>query len=627
MRLPILIAVFLVPCQLLAQDVAFDAALEDSVVVTAFRHSSDIRETARRVSVVTAQDLAMLPAASIDEVIRFLGGVETQSRGGFGVQSDVTMRGSSFDGVMILLDGVRIHDPQTGHFLSNFPVPMSEIARVEVIRGPASSIYGPDAVGGVIHFFTWTGLTETEALPSAQASVQVGRHALYDSDVAVRTRAGGVSISGATAWQGSDGQPIFDSSGRAIRSSEGEVRTDFRRQSHTLAAGGAIGRTVVMARMGYDQRDFGSWHFYTPFASDTARSDSRTAWAQVRLRSADRSAPTTIAVHANARIQESSYQYNPISTPNSHTNHVAGVQADVTHRMDPASTIGGGVSFGIRGIDSNSMGTHGDRFAGAYVTARAMPVEGLAVSASSRLDYDPGFGTELTPQAGLAYSRGMITLRTNVGRAVRAATYTERYYDTERANPSGNLGNPDLSAERAWSYEIGGDLWLDGISLHSTIFRRDARDLIDYVRSNIGQPVFLAENIASVRTRGVELDAEASTTISAARLRLAASYSFLNSELDVPAGLEYKYALTHARHIVQGNLSVQIGSLGAGLRTMYREPITGDQSLVVDVRTSYRLRDGISVTGEVRNLLDSEYSEIFDAPMPRRWWIFGLRFG
>src|SRR5690625_499668 len=121
------------------QGVAFEAALQDSVVVTALRHSADVRQTGRRVTVITAADLQQLPVASFGEFSRCVGGVETQTRGGFGVQSDVTMRGSSFDGVVILLDGVRLHDPQSGHFLSNYPIPLSEIARVEVVRDRKST--------------------------------------------------------------------------------------------------------------------------------------------------------------------------------------------------------------------------------------------------------------------------------------------------------------------------------------------------------------------------------------------------------------------------------------------------------------------------------------------------------
>src|SRR5690554_6071006 len=100
-----------------AQEAPVEVALPDSIVVTASRQAEPVRQTGRRVTVWTARDLAALPAASFDDLLRTAGGVEAQTRGGFGVQSDLTMRGSSFNGVLLLLDGARLNDPMTGHFL------------------------------------------------------------------------------------------------------------------------------------------------------------------------------------------------------------------------------------------------------------------------------------------------------------------------------------------------------------------------------------------------------------------------------------------------------------------------------------------------------------------------------
>ena len=608
------------------QDVAFEAALQDSVVVTALRQSSAVRQTGRRVSVLTAADLRLLPAASFDELIRYIGGVETQSRGGFGVQSDITMRGSSFDGVVILLDGIRLHDPQTGHLLSNFPVPMSEIARVEVVRGPAALLYGPDAVGGVIQFFTWNGLSESEVGPPVMADLSVGRHALYNADAAARGRVGGVVMSAATTWQGSDGQPVLDAEGRRMVGSEGEVRTDFRRHAHSLAASGRVRQAAMLARVGVDVRDFGSWHFYTPFESDTARSDSRTAWAQFRVRSADDAAPMQVALHGGARFQESSYQYNPVSEANSHTTYTSSLQTDLSYRISPRLGLAAGASAGIRGIDSNSMGNHDDASAGVFVTAHARPGYGLSLNAGTRLDYDSGFGTQITPQFSAAYSAGNLTFRTGAGLAVRAPSYTERYYDTERDAPAGNLGNPDLRAERAWSYEAGADVYLAAMSFHLTAFLRQATDLIDYARVDLDQPIFLAQNIASVETKGVEFDAEATTYMGPFRLRYAGSYAWLHSDLDVQDGVDYKYALIHARHILQNNLSLNGQRAGLGLRGLWKQPMAGDAFFVVDVRTSYRVAARIALTAEIRNVFNVSYAEVFDAPMPQRWWMIGVAY-
>ncbi|MFW5973229.1 MAG: TonB-dependent receptor plug domain-containing protein [Bacteroidota bacterium] len=610
------------------QEAAFSGQLPDSVVVTASRLPEDARQTGRRVTVLTARDIETLPATSIDEVLRTMGGIEMQSRGGFGVQSDITMRGSSFDGVVLLLDGARINDPQTGHFLTNFPVPLSEIARIEVVRGPATSLYGPDAVGGVIHLFTWAGLREAGGPNSIALDAKIGRHDLYDTGLSVRLPVGSLGISAASTFQGSDGQPIYDAEGRPMQSSAGPVRTDFRRQAHSVAASGIVQGASLYARAGIDEREFGSWHFYTPFPSDTAYSDSRTLWAQARLRSANASAATRASIQLSSRFQESSYQYNPISTPNSHTNSTSMLQAEVQHVASPVLTIGTGITAGLRGINSNSMGTHSDAGGGAFVLARWQPLQRFTLNASTRLDYDAAYGSDVTPQLSVAYHASRTSFRAAVARAVRAPTYTERYYDTERTNPAGNLGNPDLRPERAWSYEAGTDLYVFGGSLHATVFHRSARDVIDYARLDAANPLFLARNIHRIRTNGVEFDAEIGRWIGELRLRASGSYTFLDSELDVPEGAQFKYALVHARHIAQGYSSVDYGRTSLGVQVMWKQPMEGDAFAVTNLRGRLSLpfaAERLSVTAELRNAFDRAYSEVFDAPMPGRWWVFGLR--
>ena len=141
-----------------AQTPEMEGTLPDSIVVTATRLAEEARLSGRRVTVWTASDLQRLPVTSYDELLRTVAGLEVQSRGGFGVQSDLTMRGSTFNGVLVLLDGARLNDPMTGHFLADFPVPLAEIARIEVLRGPAAAMYGPDAIGGVVQLFTYAGL-------------------------------------------------------------------------------------------------------------------------------------------------------------------------------------------------------------------------------------------------------------------------------------------------------------------------------------------------------------------------------------------------------------------------------------------------------------------------------------
>jgi outer membrane cobalamin receptor len=613
-----------------SEEVTMSFQMPDTLVVTASRVSEAVRRTGRRVTVWTADDLATQPVAAFDEALRMAGGVEVQSRAGFGVQSDFTMRGSNFKGVLVLLDGMPLNDPQTAHYLSDFPVPLDAIARIEVLRGPASALYGPDAVGGVVHIITRTGLKSGGSSPTGwdgAAEMQYGAHALYDVNGRARWADGETLVSGATTWQGTDGEAIRGADGTQLTSSSEPLRTDFTRQAHSLALRQSVGeRTTWYTRAGMDRRDFNAYHFYTDFDSDRARSDNHTYWLQTRLHGA--AGATQWQVQAAAKQHEGLYVYNPMFASSRDYSRMLTSQAHISRLVSPRLTLTGGISSEVRGINSATMGDHQDAAAGAFLTSQWQATDRLTLNGSGRVDYDEAYGWEATPQASIAYTIPVVTLRAAAGRTVRAPTYTERYIDTEVEEPAGNLGNPSLSAERAWSYEAGADLYpTRGASLHATAFYRSTDNLIDYAQRP-DEGLFVARNILSAETRGLEIDARAHREIGPAQVRATASYTRLGASLSgVDPSVRTKYALTSARHLVQSTLRAGIGAVTASARGLWKERRQRPSYGVVHGRIAYAVPtwgERLLLSVEVRNLFDTDYSDIFDAPMPGRWWIVGL---
>ena len=126
----------------------------DPVLISSSMQQKRIRETGRNISVLTKDDIKNIPANSLDELLRFVPGIEVQQRGPQGAQSDLIIRGGTFQQVLVVIDGMRANEPLTGHFNSYIPIHPEEIERIEVIKGAAAAIFGPDAVGGVIHVIT-----------------------------------------------------------------------------------------------------------------------------------------------------------------------------------------------------------------------------------------------------------------------------------------------------------------------------------------------------------------------------------------------------------------------------------------------------------------------------------------
>jgi iron complex outermembrane receptor protein len=607
-------------------DVAFEVQMPDSVVVTASRVASAARTTGRRVSVYTRQDIAALSVNSVDQLLDVVAGLDVQSRAGFGVQSDLKMRGSTFNGVLLLLDGARVNDPYTGHFLMDLPVPLSEIARVEVLHGPATALYGPDALGGVVHLITRTALrggAMGDAGLSARAEARYGQDRFYDVGGAGRSVGRRTAVSAAASAQGSDGTTVSAPESEAFPDLTSTVQTDFTRRVATAAVTHRLDAATLYTRAGVDDREFGAYHFYTNFPGDRAREATSTFWVQSRLSGA-RDAATPWRVQLFGKQHRDRYTYNAAVGPNRHVSRRLQVQGQASREWEGLQ-VTGGASAGLRGVDSNRDGLHSDASAGTFVSLRWRATPRLTVNQSTRLDYDAVYGVEPTPQLYLAYALGGATLRAGGGRAVRAPNYVERFIDSPT-----NQGTPGLDAETAWSGEVGADVPLPaGLSLSVTGFGRTTENAIDYRRR---EGVFVARNLERTTTAGLETQLSLDRRVGGVGLRLDAAYTLLDATLDGAAPVSaYKYGLNSARHHLQGSAAVTAGPLTLGLQGAWKDrlrppALATDQYGVVHGRLGYRTRLGGARTAlslEARNLFDRAYSEVFDAPMPGRTLIVG----
>ena len=126
----------------------------EEVVVTGSRAPLTLAESAKIVSVITREDIHRAAAESINDILKLAIGVDVRQRGGFGVQTDISVRGGNFDQITILLNGVNISSPHTGHLSADFPVSPEDIERIEVLEGPAARVYGTSAFNGVINIVT-----------------------------------------------------------------------------------------------------------------------------------------------------------------------------------------------------------------------------------------------------------------------------------------------------------------------------------------------------------------------------------------------------------------------------------------------------------------------------------------
>jgi vitamin B12 transporter len=233
----------------------------DTVRATATSHAaSELVTPARTVEVITAEQIRRAPVSDLAGVLEWAFGVDLMARSP--ALADVSIRGSSFEQVLVMVDGVRVGDAQTGHFHLNLAVPLDQVERVEVLRGPSSAVHGADAMGGVINVVT-----------RRRGSGIGGRVAVGSFG----TRNAALSLAA--------GDERFRADAAAeLKSSDGHrPGTDSEVRSARLALRAPVADRLLDLDLATAARDFGADGFYGPFPS---YEETRTSTAAVRLRPA-----------------------------------------------------------------------------------------------------------------------------------------------------------------------------------------------------------------------------------------------------------------------------------------------------------------------------------------------------
>ncbi|MGB0805408.1 MAG: TonB-dependent receptor plug domain-containing protein [Salibacteraceae bacterium] len=617
----------------------------DSVQVTANRTKQNITETGKNVQVITSKEIQALPVNNTDELLRILPGIEIQSRGGFGVQSDMTLRGSTYNQVLILVDGVRVNDPLTGHFNGYVPVVLNEIERVEITKGTASSIYGADAVGGVINFITKNEPSKSDL--NVVASVKAGSYGYQGSDLAVLGKQKKWRFSVGVKAQKSDGEQYLNPNLATVASAPENKNTWFETSTYVANIGRELGENWKFnLRSSYDQRSFAAQYFYTSSVYDESVENTSVFFNDLKL--SGKNGNFTTDVDLAYRVSTDEFIFNPLFAKNDHETRFGLFQLNQAYKRNEKHTFVYGTQIDFRSIESSDRGDHENFHLGVYGQWVGKMTKNLTTTLSLRGDYDDNYDFEVSPQLNLSYIYKKFVFRGGVGRGIRAADYTERYVSNNlpALSPGRNLGNPDLVAETSFSYEVGFDYYvMDGLKFVATGFYRASDNLIDYVPTPGSEitnvPVtlvpnseyFYAKNLTAINTAGIELEMWFAKRLNEnSKLSVNLGYTFLDSQN--PDGEISKYVSSHANHLVNGNIAYSISKFDLGVTGLfkdreeaYSEAIGVElkpQYLVMNANLGYRLLDNrMTIKAEVINIGDEQYSDILGAKMPGRWYMLG----
>ncbi|MBE0659514.1 MAG: TonB-dependent receptor [Bryobacteraceae bacterium] len=573
-----------------AQDApAVAEPLKQTLVVTGSPEPVPLEEADRSVLLLPVRDKAILFNTLMD-VLRLDPSIDLRQRGANGMQADISLRGASFSQVLVLVNGRRMNDPQSGHHHLDLPIPMEAVERVEVLRGAGSTLYGADAAGGVVQF-----ITRPAERGEARLQTGLGNFGSNQQRVSLTGVRGGLGQSLALSRDFSTGFM----QGRDFRGLAAHAGTSWSNRAGATGVDLAFSDRAVGANQFYG--NFNSWErTKTWMASIRQNLGSQTEASLGYRRHTD-----LFVLHRDR--------------PQAYTNHHV---AESWHgSLRRRETIAQNVSlfYGTEGfgdeIDSTNLGRHSRVRAAAYGLLDVRVLKRFSLSAGMRAESHRGL-SEWNPSLAAGYwASSHLKLRAGVSRAFRLPTFTDLYY----RDPA-NQGDPGLRPEQAWNYEAGADLrpstkW----RLQGTVFRRLDSNMIDYARFSAFEP-WQAMNVTRLRFAGVE----ASAAWQGRAQVLEWSYTGLNGSAEPVAGLQSKYAFNYAVH---SGIFSWTGNLPGGVAVRSRAG-----ALDRFGRDAYGVWD-LSATrafGRVRpyvqfgNLTDTRYEEIAGVRMPGRSFIAGV---
>lgn len=615
----------------------------NEVQVSARRSPALYSEVGRVITVISKQEISKMSAQSVDELLRYATGIDVRQRGPVGIQSDISVRGGSFNQIVILLNGINITDPQTGHHNLNLPIDLQSIERIEILEGPGARVYGANAFSGAINIIT-SNLSEKNFSASAMA----GQHGLYD--VGVNSTLGSKKFKNYFAGD-------FSSSNGYIEN------TDFK-TLHLFYNGKLhFGGGNLDLQAGYLNKAFGANSFYTPKFPDQFE-QIKTTFTSVKSTFGNRIKITPAFYWRRNQDRFELFRDESPDWYSGHNYHLTDVFGGTLNFVIPWSL--GKSSFGgeIRdeSIWSNNIGNdventkpvpgepcavfdkYYSRVNNSFFLEHVFDISkfsfsvGLLLSNNSSLDESLNF----FPGIDASYwINSKVKLFASINKSLRLPSFTELFYSGPQ-----NIGNENLKPEEAVTYEGGGNYSTGFMESKLSVFHRKSSNLIDWGR--IGdEKKYVTRNLSDMNSTGVEL----SSTIRLQKLlknqtffrTFEFGYNYVHQDKESLPGYESVYVLDYLKHKLYLGVENSIFSkLTSNISMLYQDrngtytEYTFENGSFVEAQKEYgsfvtvdaRLQwaaEKYLVYLDINNLLNKHYFDIGNVQQPGIWAKLGVK--
>jgi len=619
----------------------------EEVVVTGSRAPLTLAESAKIVSVITREDIHRAAAESINDILKLATGVDVRQRGGFGVQTDISVRGGNFDQITILLNGVNISSPHTGHLSADFPVSPEDIERIEVLEGPAARVYGTSAFNGVINIVT--------AVPESAPSL---RERAGGEAAVLSLSAGQYGYAHANASLAKSFGPTHHTlSGGYTRTDGATPNSNFTSSRLFYHATAEIGANATLSgQLGYSYKPYAANTFYGASSTDQWESNER-------LMAALNADIKLGAVHLAPQLYWNRwfdhYQWHKDNPAGENFHKVDSRGASLNAWFSsPLGKTSLGLEVRGEGIKSTKLGkpmpeSDWEKTGGhdaesdklyKYKDTRTnlsaflehdILLRDLTVSLGLLANMNDGLDTKWRVYPGIDISYRPTEawkLYASWNMALRMPTFTDLYYSGANIE-----GNSNLKPEKTTDYQLGAQYRANGFMAEAQLFYSHKTDMIDWVTysdalTGESDGIFHSVNF-ELDNKGFELNLNLlpqELWSEACPLRkLSAKYSYINedSEYDVTV-ISSKYAMDYLRHKVVLSADGRLWKrLNLSLSWRWQDRVGRDNPsyALTDARLSWDTPRW-SVYLDATNLFDKTYYDYATIPQPGLWCRIGAKF-
>ncbi len=575
------------------------------VIISSNRLEIPLRQNSKTVQILTADQIRQSGVTHVVDLLQQIAGVDIKRRGAGSTQADLNIRGGTFDQTLLLIDGIKLDDAQTGHHTLNFLPPPQMIERIEIIKGPASRAYGQNAFTGAINI-----VTKKETPKTLTLDLQKGNYDQTNGSIFLGNTTEKTSVLGFVSRNTSDGY---------------RYNTDYDHNQLFIKSTFNRHKTPLDLIATYSGRKFGANGFYaTPSAKDQYE---ETQASLISLSQRHKKGAWIFKPKVYWRRGQDMYEYirnKPEIYRNLHLTNKLGAAFDTSLASDWGLT-GMGVDISRVSIRSNNLGDRSRTMMNFFLEHRFYLF-------NNRVDITPGiaanyfsdFGSHSFPGIDMGWQISpKFRLYANTGATFRIPTFTDLYYSDRTT-----LGNADLKPEEAISNEVGIRLISPKVTASLAFFSRKAKNLIDYVKNSQDDSIpFKAENIQQVNTSGIDFELTHSIQVNTLTHEFKISYSYLENNLRNSGFNFSRYSINNdLKHHFVSNYQIPIHkNLNTYLVYKYVERTSGDAYSVVDVSAQWRIsRWQVSVY--FNNIFNTEYWESNLVPMPKGNGLLGLRY-